>query len=134
MVEYSILLLTYLSKMKSGEKRSAREISEGYNLPLPTVSKILKLLAKEGIVESTQGSKGGYTLVKDMGDITLKMLIETLDGKSNIVNCLNVDSECNHDSGCPAKDTMVFIDNEINKIFERITLKELVLKTAGETN
>jgi len=133
MVEYSILLLTYLSKLNTGEKMSAREISEKYNLPLPTVSKILKILAKEGIIESMQGSKGGYSLVKDMGDITLKMLIDTLDGKSNIVTCLNEHSECNHDSGCPAKDTMVFIDSEINKIFERITLKGLILKTVDKT-
>jgi Rrf2 family protein len=132
MVEYSILLLTYLSKLEPTEKMSAREISIKYNMPLPTVSKILKILARDGIVESTQGSKGGYTLVKDTEDITLKMLIQTLDGKSSIVTCLN-DDVCNQNTDCPAKDSMVFIDSEINKIFESITLKELVLKTAGKS-
>jgi Rrf2 family protein len=133
MVEYSILLLTYLSKQKPAEKMSAREISIKYNMPLPTVSKILKILARDGIVESTQGSKGGYTLVKDTADITLKMLIQTLDGKSSIVTCLNDDEGCIQRADCPAKDSMVFIDSEINKIFESITLKELVLKTADNS-
>ncbi len=127
MVEYSILLLTTLAKLDKDEKLSAREISLNYDLPFPTVSKILKQLAKEGIVTSIQGAKGGYRLAKETDEINLKRLIEIFDGKTHIVEC-SIEREkdvCNFSLSCPAKKVMLNLDNEINKLFEKVTLEKL---------
>lgn len=131
MVEYSIMLLTLLARLKEEEKMSAREISNIYKLPHPTVSKILKILAKESIIKSIQGPKGGYKLIKDANKINLKMLIDIFDGKSNIVSCLTNKAEnmCEFLNTCSAKNTMTYVDKEINKIFEDITLKKLMSKS-----
>lgn len=127
MVEYSILLLTTLAKLDKDDKLSAREISLNYNIPLPTVSKILKQLSKGGIVKSIQGSKGGYCLAKDAGKVTLKSLMEIFDGKTHIVEC-SAETEkdvCNFSLSCPAKKVMLNLDNEINNLFEKVTLEKL---------
>ncbi len=129
MVEYAILILTRLSKLEDKKRMSAREISEIHNLPFPTVSKIMKQLAKENVVTSTQGSKGGYAVTKNTDDITLKMLIECLDGSSNIVTCMSDRGDCSYITNCSARGSMEFIDSEVGKIFDRITLKELLIKS-----
>jgi len=119
MVEYSILLLTNLVTLEGNETMSAREISDKCNIPLPTVSKILKQLAKKGIVESIQGSKGGYHIAKNRDEINLKMLIETFDGNTNLVTCSLVTKEgiCNYSNACIVKNVMVNLDWEINELF-----------------
>ena len=104
--------------------------SEFYKLPYPTVSKILKNLAKEGIVASIQGSKGGYRLVKKADEINLKMLIDIFDGNSNIVSCLadKENNTCCYFSECTARSIMSTVDDEISKIFEGITIEKLLSK------
>jgi len=128
MVEYSILVLTGLASAGKDIKKSAREISRDYNLPLPTVSKILKQLAKNDIVLSIQGAKGGYKLIKASEEINLKMLVEIFDGSSTVVTCLKDDSQklCNMPEDCPARKTMLGINFEINKMLENITLKKVI--------
>lgn len=129
MVEYSILLLTSLGNLREGEPMSARFISDLYELPYPTVSKILKILSREGIVESAQGPKGGYKLYKETNQINIKMLMDIFDGKSNIVSCLRENDKniCHQINTCSAKGVMSYVDNKISKIFENITIEKLIM-------
>ena len=65
--DYAIMLTAHLAELPSGEVLSARQAADWSGLPLPMVSKILKALAKEQIVESHRGAGGGYRLTPPAG-------------------------------------------------------------------
>ena len=74
--DYALIALAHLAG-RAGVA-SAREIAETYQLSVPLVMKILKLLQHKGIVKSTRGSSGGYRLGLDLHAVSLYDLIETL--------------------------------------------------------
>lgn len=73
--DYSIVMLAHLAR-KPNALVSAKELAEGSKLPYPTVSKLLKLLVKSGILMSIQGSHGGYRLKKSPTEISVASVIE----------------------------------------------------------
>ena len=61
LTDYGIVLMSHLAA--HGDRvHNANEVAAEAHLPLPTVSKLLRLLAKEGLLESHRGVKGGYGL------------------------------------------------------------------------
>ena len=68
--DYGIVLMTYCAS-RPGQRFAAPELAAETRLPAPTVSKILKLLAREGLLESHRGVKGGYSLARRPEQITV---------------------------------------------------------------
>ncbi len=62
--DYGIVLMAHLAEHEVDSTHNAREVAARTQLPPPMVSKILKLLAREGLLSSQRGSKGGYTLAR----------------------------------------------------------------------
>ena len=67
--DYGIVLMVELAG-RGGGPFNARELAEGANLPLPAVSKLLKTLARQHLLVSHRGAKGGYSLARGAGEIT----------------------------------------------------------------
>ena len=68
--DYAVVVLTQM--VREPEKRvTAPQLSEESNVPAPTVAKVLKALAKEGVLASQRGVKGGYRLAQPAGDISI---------------------------------------------------------------
>ena len=61
LADYGIIVLTYFARNKEGVW-NARDIAQAIKLPLPVISKVLKLLSKERLLRSQRGTKGGYSL------------------------------------------------------------------------
>lgn len=76
--DYAVRIVEYLTEHNS--RRDAKTISADTEIPLRFLLKILRKLVAGGIVQSFQGAKGGYKLKKSPRDITLRQVIETVDG------------------------------------------------------
>jgi FeS assembly SUF system regulator len=96
--DYGILLMTGLAQA-DGQPRSAAALAQQRQLPLPMVSKILKALARAGLLISQRGVQGGYSLARSPADISAADIIGALEGPIAITEC----SGENHDS-CPRLD------------------------------
>ncbi|MFP4097673.1 MAG: SUF system Fe-S cluster assembly regulator [Alphaproteobacteria bacterium] len=66
---------------------SAARLSDLSNVPEPTVSKVLKMLSKGGLIKSTRGINGGYELIRNPKEITLEDIITVIDGPVSITQC-----------------------------------------------
>ena len=64
--DYGIMLLTVFANLRTPLQMSARELAERTRVPLPMVSKILKTLAREGVLVSQRGARGGYLLARPL--------------------------------------------------------------------
>ena len=94
--DYGIVLLTHFAG-GGGLTYSARTLSDQTRIPLPMVSKILKGLAREGILSSRRGAKGGYSLALQPGRISVADIINVIEGPIAMTECIGTPGECKQD-------------------------------------
>ena len=67
LTDYGIVLLTQMANAPAEAVHNARDLAAGSKLPLPMATKILKALARGGILASHRGARGGYLLARPAG-------------------------------------------------------------------
>lgn len=117
--EYAILLLVSLNRQKP---LSLRQISKQKQLPLKFLEKIAGQLKNKGLIISKEGVTGGYLLDKSTHEISLRDIIEAIEGKKGLVGCIH--GVCSLEKNCFHK-----------KIWQRLQLRlETDLKNIKLTN
>jgi len=71
------------------------QLSQTLMIPPRSTSKILRILMLEGLVESVRGVNGGFSLATDAKSLTLRRVIEAVDGPIAIRHCLMGEHRCN---------------------------------------
>lgn len=131
--DYGILLLTHLASRWGSAVATARDIAADTRLPVPMVSKILKLLAREGVLLSQRGAKGGYALARPASQISVGRVIEILEGPLGITECAPEHSgDCEHESHCPLLANWQRINAAVVGALDGITLDEMTRPLPGQ--
>jgi len=125
--DYGFILLTYMAYMNVATMYNARDLSAATHLPLPMVSKILKALAKGGILISHRGVKGGYSLARAAERILAVEIISALEGPIAITECIGADydSQCMLERLCPIRVNWQKINRAVRDALGQITLAEM---------
>lgn len=92
--DYAIRIVDCLAR--SGGKMDASAISSATDVPQRFSLKILRKLVHRGIVKSYKGAQGGYELVDEPQNITLRRVVEAVEGEYNFSRCLSKDYHCSH--------------------------------------
>lgn len=123
--DYGLVLLTHFARHEE-DLHSAVELATAANLPLPTVGKILKILAKEGILGSNRGAKGGYKLARKPSEISVAQILKALEGPIAITECLeHPEAQCEYERACPTRANWAIVNRAIRQALERISLAEM---------
>lgn len=109
--DYAVRIVDKLSK--STGRMDAKTISECTDVPLRFALKIMRKLVGDGIVKSYKGSKGGYMLARPAAEITLRQVIEAVEGPYRISRCLSEEHVCTRGSGCCCR---------FQRVFDRISI------------
>ena len=127
LTDYGFILLTYMAYTEAGGMYNARDLSGATSLPRPMVSKILKTLARGGILTSHRGVKGGYSLARMADKIQVADIISALEGPIAIAECIGEggDSRCTMERLCPVRVNWRRINQAVREALERITLDEM---------
>ena len=127
LTDYGFILL---AKMCEDESllQNAKDMSEELDIPLPTVSKVLKLLVQGNLLESQQGSQGGYHLSKPAKEISAAKIIEVLEGPVSMTACCVTDG-C--DRNCAVSNSWQKVNAVIVNELKSVSLAEMV---ADSTN
>ena len=136
--DYGIVLLTHLAADPE-RQYNAPDLAAEAHLPLPMVSKILKLLAREGLLASHRGVKGGYSLARRPEAISMAEIIAALEGPIALTECISVEGDCSHEPLCPVRSNWRRINQAVRTALEGITLAEMAhprqkLVTLGRGN
>lgn len=78
--EYGISGVLYLAQQSSDAVRMVSEIAEAQDIPPRFLAKIFQMLAKAGVIKSRRGVKGGFSLRRPASEITVKDVIEAIEG------------------------------------------------------
>ena len=126
---YALRILTALAEYESVV--DATTLSEATSVTLRFTLKILNKLAKGGFVSSFKGAKGGYMLKLPTAEITLKSVIELIDGPIVIARCLESSEACslNRDkTSCSYHHIFNTISIDVAKKLDRITIADVISK------
>ncbi|MCB1155111.1 MAG: SUF system Fe-S cluster assembly regulator [Deltaproteobacteria bacterium] len=135
LTDYGIVLLTRLVNATDDETSSVRELADQTRLTQPMTSKILKILTREGILESQRGVKGGYRLARDSREISMAQVITALEGPIGITECTSHtddgEEECQFITLCPVHGNWQKINHVVQQALASISLYEMVSPAAG---
>ena len=125
LTDYGVVVMAQMAQGMSVTS-TAPAIAAATGLPAPTVSKLLKLLVKGGLVKSRRGVNGGYSLTRKIDDITAADIIEVLEGPVILTACVDgSDTDCVVEALCPMRGGWEKVNRSIRLALEEVTLAEL---------
>ncbi len=103
--EYGMQAVLYLAAREKGTLVSAEEISKVLKIPREFVSKILQSLRDSGLISSSKGKSGGFSLAKPASRIKLIDVVAAIDGLEMFDSCVLGFPECSPTHPCPVHNT-----------------------------
>ena len=125
LTDYGTVLLAHLAANQA-TVCSAADVASATGIAPPTVSKLLKSLARAGLVCSTRGANGGYRLARPPQQISAADVIDALEGPVSITECSASDGDCEHEGVCSVGGAWQRINVAIRRALQDVTLNDLV--------
>ena len=134
MTDYATVILAQLAEA-GGERRTAAEVAADAGLAAPTVAKVLKELQRAGLVASSRGSRGGYTLARAASLITAADIIDAVEGPVALTECASHDNHCGLEKSCRVSSSWQRVSLAIRGALAEVTLHQLVgMEPVGTTS
>jgi len=133
--EYGVRVMAHLAKAGGDSPISLSAIAEAEGLPLAYLEHLAARLRRAGLVESHRGSRGGYSLARDAGAITMAEVVRALEGDIAPVECITAspdgalvcvrEPDAGHEP-CPSKLLWTRVQGSIVRALTETTLADLV--------
>ena len=123
MTDYAVVLATHLAASEG--PHAARDLAVQTQIPEPTASKVLKKLARAGVVISQRGPKGGYALGRPASEISVAEIISALEGPIALTECSAGPGHCEQESFCGVRAPWQRINRAIQDTLCTVTLDQL---------
>jgi Rrf2 family protein len=127
-VEYGLMALRHMAMNSHGQVFTAKEIATKYDISYELLAKVLQKLTKAGVVISTQGMHGGYSLAKKPDQVQVSHIINVIEEeKPTIAECYADGGEgCFLFDGCTIRKPLGKMQHNLNAILDKTTLEQIV--------
>jgi Rrf2 family protein len=125
-LEYALMALADMQSANPGKLFSARELCDRHQVPFDVMSKTMQRLGRAGILRSVQGIHGGYQVIRDLSEVTLLDLMESVLGSVAAVNCLKKGVVCPLAETCNVSGPMKVLDDRLRELYATISLMSLM--------
>jgi Rrf2 family protein len=122
---YAARALAELACAQPGTTLSVRDVAERQRISPKYLEHILKALKAAGLIKAARGMHGGYALARPPASITLKEVLEILEGSVAPVDCVDEPDSCPMEASCPTRETWVEIKLSILTVLQRTTVQDL---------
>jgi Rrf2 family protein len=130
--EYGLRALVDLVRSDGAGPVALAVLARRNNLPSKFLEQILATLKHGGVVRTTLGAHGGYTMGADPSTVTVGRVIRLLDGALAPLPCVSLRyyerCSCLDESTCPLRDVMIDVRDAMLEILDRETLAELAAR------
>ena len=124
---YGLKVMIELGIQPKNKKVSLKSIALKYKISESYLEQIVAILKKEKLVKSTRGAYGGYTLAKNINNISLGDILRALEEKFNLIKCLDErENICSQSNDCSFRYIWNKVNIGIGDIVDGMSLKELV--------
>jgi Rrf2 family protein len=133
--DYGLMALKYLAeqaepgsngRLAHSASASAKAIAEAYHIPPQLLAKILQTLTRAGILVSTAGTNGGYSLARPASEINAFEVIRAIDGPLFITSCITIHGTCDLHGTCTIKEPLRKVNDSIKDMLSTLSVADLV--------
>jgi len=126
LTDYAVVVLAQLARDSSDKLYSSAVLAEDTGISEATVAKVLKILARSGLVKSHRGAFGGYTMVANPSDVTALHVIEAMEGPVSLTSWASgIGGSCASDDECPVRGSWDGVNTAVRKALSNLTLQDL---------
>ncbi len=129
--DYAIRVMIAAAQTDAEEYLPAPRIGEQMLIPKPFLSKIIGDLKRGGLVTTAPGRRGGVSLARPPEAITLRHIIEAVEGPVILNDCLTEDGECIPGIFCPAHPVWRHIQGVLHEQMDTCRLDMLARQMEG---
>src|SRR5665647_625100 len=122
--EYALTILGFMAT-RNENVYSAEYLHKQLNIPRRYLRRILTDLSKHGFLKSTSGRNGGFVFARDLKEISLATIINTIEGSDAIFTCILGFSCCIVDKPCIMHDSWMEARSKMVDILSNTTLADL---------
>ena len=123
--EYAMRAMMYLARLPEGQVASLREIGREQEIPESFLAKILQTLVHAGVANSQRGAHGGFALAGPADTISVREVIEAVDGPISLNGCVLWPDECGRSERCPMHEVWVEAQGEMMRVLDGVHLAAL---------
>jgi Rrf2 family protein len=129
-IDYGLRAMIYLSSMAEGSVVTFRDIAKVMHIPEDFLAKILKTLVNGGLVRSTRGAHGGYSLARAPADISFLEVIEAVEGPVQLNLCMAEEGKqsCDLSSSCTMYSVWRDAQDRMLEVYRSYSLAKLAMK------
>lgn len=124
---YAVRIMAELAK-HDGQFVSVSELSEKQGITVKYLEKIISLLSKSKLIQSSRGQKGGYKLAGDAKDYTVAQILQATGDLSCLAPCLAKNPNCPRIKNCDSINCWEKLSFLINDYLSSVTLDDLLKK------
>ena len=123
-LDYAVRSLTYIAKEKASVF-TIRDISEKQHIPQNYLAKIMRKLVQKGLLSSSPGPEGGYSLRKPTEDISLKDIYEAIEGDMQLIDCMEKNVVCELFDSCTQRSVWDHLQLHTLTFLNDISVKDI---------
>lgn len=124
-IEYAIHGLVYLASAGTDAATLLGDIAKATRVPESYLRKVFQLLARAGLVASHRGVKGGFSLARAPSQITLKDVVEAIDGSLPAYTCAKTARGCSLDEACPVSSAFAAARKKMAEVLDATSIRDL---------
>ncbi len=132
LTDYAILIMVELTR--DGEMLSAHALAERIHVEGPTASKVLKLLAGSGLLESYRGATGGYRVGRSAAEISVAEVIAAIEGPIAMTECSVEEGLCSQEDNCDLRGNWQRISLAVAQALRDVSLAEMSAPVSRKPN
>jgi Rrf2 family protein len=123
---YGTRLMVDLAQHYADGPVSLAEIAKRQDLSAKYLEQLIILLKGAGLIRSVRGRRGGYMLARRPEEISVGEIVETLEGKLSVVDCVLEPELCYRAVDCPTRDIWVGMTDMIKKQLFSLNLGNII--------
>lgn len=132
LTDYGTVILAHMARQPEAV-HTAADVATATRVGLPTVSKLLKVFARAGLLTSFRGARGGYSLARPADSISAVEIIDAIEGPVAITQCSLDHSHCGIESVCGVGHNWQRISLVIRDALKTVTLAQLIRPAVSDT-
>ncbi len=134
--DYALRVMLFLYKYGENRRVEAKAISVHENIPQRFLLKLLRKMTVAGIVKSYMGYGGGYAVEKSPEEITVRSVIEAIEGPICINKCLEDQTLCNlgRADSCEIHAALSSVQENLVAELEKLTFAKLLNSVVKDKN
>jgi len=129
--EYAVRVLAYMAKEKD-QLLSAKYLHEQLQIPYKYLTRLMTDLAKNGYLISVKGRDGGFRIIKDLKEITLANIVQSVEGMDSFNACILGFHECSGENPCAMHFVWEENKKQLLKTLKTTTLNDLTHLNIGK--